>query len=316
LILVISHAADEHASAVLGELERLGAPALLLDLARFPQEVGLALTYDDGRRTIELTRSDGERVSLDACGAVWWRRPQPFEIAREIRVPSHVAFAYNESQEAFAGLWQVLDAHWINHPSRDEIAARKAYQLRIAQEVGLSIPETLVTNIPERARDFAERHGCANTVYKTFSATPLEWRETRILRPEEVSLLDRVRYAPVIFQEYIPAGADVRVTVVGDALFPAEIDTPSTSYPIDFRMDMENAAITPVDLPAEVERGLRALMARLEIVYGAIDMRRTPAGLHYFLEVNPAGQWLFIEQRTGQAITAALAKLLVQMDAE
>jgi hypothetical protein len=43
-------------------------------------------------------------------------------------------------------------------------------------------------------------------------------------------------------------------------------------------------------------------------------MRRTPAGEHIFLEVNPAGQWLFMEQRTGQGITDAFAQHLAVHD--
>lgn len=55
---------------------------------------------------------------------------------------------------------------------------------------------------------------------------------------------------------------------------------------------------------------LLALMERLGLVYGAIDMRLTPDGRYVFLEINTAGQWLFIEQATGQAISDALAATL------
>jgi len=55
---------------------------------------------------------------------------------------------------------------------------------------------------------------------------------------------------------------------------------------------------------------LRALMRRLGLVYGAIDLRLTPDGRYVFLEINPAGQFLYVEQQTGQPIAAALAALL------
>lgn len=185
----------------------------------------------------------------------------------------------------------------------------------MAQEVGLTIPRTLITNEPAAARAFvaAEPGG---TIYKAFSATEQEWRETRLLRPEEMAGLDNVAYAPVIFQEYVPAGVDLRITVIGDAIFPAAIHSQETSYPIDFRMDMSQARIEPATLPAETEASLLMLMARLGIVYGAIDMRRTPDGHDVFLEVNPAGQWLFIEQRTHHPITATLARHLATCGTE
>jgi glutathione synthase/RimK-type ligase-like ATP-grasp enzyme len=77
---------------------------------------------------------------------------------------------------------------------------------------------------------------------------------------------------------------------------------------------MENAKFEPTTLPVETEKRIFALMKRLGLVYGAIDLRRTPEGRHVFLEVNPAGEWRFVEERTGQPITKALAKLLIELD--
>jgi glutathione synthase/RimK-type ligase-like ATP-grasp enzyme len=136
------------------------------------------------------------------------------------------------------------------------------------------------------------------------------WRETRLLREEDIAHLETVRLAPVIFQEYVPAEVDLRITVVGDRLFPAAIYSQSTDYPVDFRMSLGQAAVSTAVLPQEIDMKLRELINRLGLLYGAIDMRRTPSGEHVFLEVNTAGEFLFIEERTGQEITKALADLL------
>jgi glutathione synthase/RimK-type ligase-like ATP-grasp enzyme len=310
-VLVVSWDGDEHAQAVLAELARLGAETYLLDLARFPRELRLAAHLKAPRqRSFTLESPERGRLDLGAVRTVWWRRPRPFTLHAELVRPAHQSFAYNEALEAMAGLWQALDARWVNHPTRDEVAARKLYQLRVAQEVGLRVPATLVTNHPDEARAFVEANGVGQVIYKAFSATEQAWRETRLIRPEEVGVLDSVAYAPVIFQEYVPAGADLRVTAIGEQLFAAAIYAGETTYPVDFRIDMGRARIEPAQLPAHITVGLRALMDRLGLVYGAIDMRRTPDGEHVFLEINPAGQWLFVESRAGLPITAALAREL------
>jgi glutathione synthase/RimK-type ligase-like ATP-grasp enzyme len=77
-------------------------------------------------------------------------------------------------------------------------------------------------------------------------------------------------------------------------------------------MDMANARVVPTDLPEEVETRLRAYRRALGLQYGAVDMRLRPDGTYVFLEINPAGRWLFVEDATGQPIAAALARLLVQ----
>jgi glutathione synthase/RimK-type ligase-like ATP-grasp enzyme len=232
----------------------------------------------------------------------------------ELRDPDGQQFAFVEAHNAVAGMWLTLDAFWINPPSRDEAAARKVYQLKAASESGFRVPETCVTNNPEHAREFIERRGSDHTVYKAFSGTMRAWRETRLLRSSELDLLANVKYAPVIFQEYIPAKVDLRITVVGERIFPASIYSQETDYKVDFRMTMDQARVEATELPPNVSGMLRALMSKLGLVYGAIDMRLTPDDEYVFLELNPAGQWLFIEQRTRQPITEAMAELMVTRD--
>jgi len=311
LILIISSERDEHAGAVANELTRLGVEQHLLDLSQFPENIGLILRYDGEAAPAALLRGvNGADIDLAKVRAVWYRRPQPFVLSPGLSRPSHRTFAYNESHEAIAGLWQMLDVFWMNHPTRDEVAARKAYQLGVARSSGLEIPPTLISNDPTEVRRFLAERGSNDTIYKSFSATQQEWRETRLMRDEELAVLDQVRHAPVIFQEYVPARFDVRVTVVGDQIFAAAIHSQDTQYLVDFRIDMNRAKVEPHDLPAETATSLLGFMQRLDLVYGAIDMRLTPDGRYVFLEVNPAGQWLFIEGRTGQRISAAVAETL------
>lgn len=313
MLLVVSRAGDSHTRVVLAKLAEIGSPVELLDLSSFPRDASLSLRRGSGQELLHALELPGNRrFSLDAVEVIWWRRPQGFELHAEISDPGYRAFALGELQEAFAGLWPSLDVFWINHPEKDRQAGRKAWQLGLAAGIGLNIPETLITSNPGTARAFIESRGPENTIYKSFSATAKDWRETRIVRPEELGLLDNVRFAPVIFQEYIPAEVDLRITIVGDRVFPAAIHSQETSYIYDFRMDMLNAQIEPCELPEDVEVRLLKLMRRLGLSYGAIDMRRTPAGQHVFLEINPAGQWLFVEDRTGQPITEALCSLMTE----
>jgi glutathione synthase/RimK-type ligase-like ATP-grasp enzyme len=104
---------------------------------------------------------------------------------------------------------------------------------------------------------------------------------------------------------------DLRVTIVGEDVFAAEIHSQTTEYKHDFRMAMHDAAIRSHTLPDAVVAKLQALMAALGLVYGALDLRLTPEGDYVFLEINPAGQWLFIEHHTGQPISDAIADALV-----
>lgn len=309
MILVVSHPGDDHAAAVMALLRRRGARPVLLDLARIPRQVHLAMTWD-GRRAedVRLVLGGGRSLCARDVEAVWWRRPGRFEPHPRAE-RSRREFVFREYSAAFEGLWLGLEARWVNHPARDDAASRKPWQLTQAQRLGLAIPRTLVTNDPALARDFVRSCRPGGTVFKALSATPSDWRETRLVRRQELARLGLVRYAPVIFQEYV-GGTDIRATLVGRRIFAAAVHAEETDYPADFRVVFDRARVEPVELPAPVERRLLRLAGSLGLAYAAFDLRRRPDGRYLFLEVNPSGQWLFVERRTGQPITEAVASLL------
>ncbi len=284
----------------------------MMDTAQFPSRASITQSFEAGVQRYEFL-TDGQRVNLALCGSAWWRRPLPFTLEPGI-APDAASFTYSECHEAMAGLWAVLNVKWVNPPLLDEAAHHKPHQLVVASEVGLAIPRTLITNDPGAARQFIADLGPERTIYKTFLASQECWRETRIMRREELAVLDRVRLAPVIFQEYIPAVADIRVTVLGPKMIATAIKPAPAGYQIDYRMDLDGAQFEPAELSSSTETGIRALMKRLGLVYGAIDLRRTQNHGDVFLEINPAGEWKFVEDKTGQPITEAMANLLVELD--
>lgn len=313
MILIISHPSDAHTQQVTRVLVERGVEPFLLDFSHFTSQSSIKLNFEGNFCEFVFHDNAWGKVDFKTVKSVWWRRPQQFCIPSEILDPHHRMFAMSEARELFGGLSGFLDAYWMNVPERDDLAHRKVFQLRLAQKLGMNLPDTLITNSPEAAREFIGRHGAQVTVFKAFSGTPQAWRETRLIGDLELSQLEAIRYAPVIFQKYIK-GSDIRVTVVGEYLYAAEIDIGSGDYPVDFRMNYENLRMKVIDLPKDIENTIRSLMTKLGLVYGAIDFKRTPEDQFIFLEINPAGQWLFVEHHTGQPITKAVADTLYALD--
>ncbi len=309
MILILSSDDDVHAQHVLHHIAERGHSATLLNLADFPKDAHLIFEAGQSKSRRQM-QYRGQTIDLSKVSSVWWRRPQPYGMHPDVTDPVLDHFAIREVDEAIQGLWLTLDAEWINVPHRDENASRKAWQLDVARSVGLTVPRTLITTDPDAARAFIDYEGVDRTIYKPFQGSEDAWRETRLLKAEELDKIDAVKYAPVIFQEYIEATCDLRVTVVGDQIFAAAIDSQKASYRVDFRMDM-NVAITPTTLAPETEASIRKLMSALGLTYGALDFRRRPNGEEVFLEINPAGQWLFVEDQTGQPISKAVADCLI-----
>ncbi len=312
MILVISYPDEEHTVNVIRLLENQGHEVVLVNMGDFPAQKGLSLTWSSDLNPAYSVEGPAGPVDLRRVQVAWWRRVRPFVLDDSVNA-SMRPFALSETTQAVNGMLNALPCRWINPRGADDAAHHKPYQWEVAHQVGLKLPRTLVTNQPETARAFIERVGVGKTVFKAFLSSFEDWRETRLIEREDMDRLELVRLAPVIFQEYIE-GVDLRITIIGDQVFAAEIDARQTSYPVDMRMVVGESIVKAVDLPAGVRQLLIRLQRQLGLDYGAIDMRRTAAGEYIFLEVNPAGQWLFVEEHTGLPITQAMADYLAAFD--
>ena len=191
----------------------------------------------------------------------------------------------------------------------------KPFQLTEATRLGLTIPKTLITNEPTEMRAFYNE--CrGEMIYKTMSALEYEYLDrviyTSPVTSDHLKVVDAVRATPCLFQEKIQKDFEVRVTVVGAQVFSAAIY--SQEYP-ESRDDWRNdprfrVRFEPYDLPTATRKSIVRLVSDLGLVFGAIDLIVTPSGDHIFLEINPTGQFGFVEERTGLPIFNAVADLL------
>jgi glutathione synthase/RimK-type ligase-like ATP-grasp enzyme len=307
MILIVTFPGNEHVEQV---RRHLRVDHVVVDQADLPERMALHAGTRGERLQLTLRLPDGRLVDLDEVRAVWMRRIRPFRLAPELD-PVGGQFAWSECQEALTGIWYSMAAFWMNHPLADEAAQRKVLQLRVALDVGLTVPETMITNDPVEAEAFLDRVGPGRVIRKAFRNIEPAPRTTTLVTAADRAKLGLVQHAPVIFQRFVAASADLRVTVVAGEVFAALIRS-DADHQVDYRPGLGTASVTAHRLPDDVTSGLLRLMDRLGLSYGAIDLRLTPEGEYVFLEVNPAGEYLFASQRTGQPVPEAIAAALTR----
>jgi hypothetical protein len=150
----------------------LTAESIVIDTAWFPASLSVQARFDGRAESLALALADGRRLDLAEVGAVWNRRISPLGLHQDLTDATARLFAWSESNEALQGLWYSLDCYWMNRPTADEVSQRKIRQLQLARQLGLSIPETLVTNDPLEAQAFIEQHGPERVVRKAFRNIP------------------------------------------------------------------------------------------------------------------------------------------------
>lgn len=312
MILIVSFPDNTHVERV---LEHLTRPATVFDIAEFPIRTRLGVRFGSGDDALSFTPEGGDELRLEEIGAVWYRRVRPIGLDPALTDATSRLFAWSESTEALTGLWHAMECFWMNPPAGDEAGQRKIRQLQVARQVGLVVPETLITNDPALAAAFVDSHGDGDVIRKAFRNIAEAPRSTAVVTQEDRSRIADVQYAPVTFQKFVPADVDLRVIVVEDEIFATSIRS-EPEFRTDYRLGIGSAEFSPYSLPDDVAAALLALHSRLGLAYGASDFRVTPDGEHVFLEVNPGGEYLFASERTGQPVPQAIAASLERHDRE
>jgi glutathione synthase/RimK-type ligase-like ATP-grasp enzyme len=303
-VLIVAHEMDLHAAAVSSHLRaHFGIDPLRIDLAEFPTTTARFVETGDVRSL------HWDVTDLESVRAVWWRRPARSTVARSVD-PDVDRFRQAECDHFAEGLLWSLDAVFVNDPGAQHRSARKLVQLGAARAVGLPVPDTVVTNDPAVAADFLTGLR-GRAIYKR-TGTGGAFSETRLVSADDLPRLSGITDSPTTFQEFIEGVCDVRIVWVAGQAWAVRIDSQTGAGWVDSRMD-NSVAFTPYDLDENVAASLHRLMESLGLVFGVIDMRVSAAdGQIYFLEVNPQGQFAYLEIKTGLPITRSVAALLAE----
>lgn len=319
MILIITNKLDPHVDWIIDVLKKRNIDFARFNTEDFPSKTTISWWADKKGFDGEMNLPSGKNFLLSQITACWYRRPLPAIIDREIFPEQAQNFAREESKEFLNFLWNSLTCSWINHPSSIRRAESKILQLCLASECGLSVPKTLMTNDSQKAKEFA--HLCNDSIAsKVLGRGEIEYQNdyyfiyTHKLSPENLQDLSSVRFAPVIFQKYIDKLVEIRATVFGDKIFACEIHSQDSEQT---KEDWRHYDFTKVKhdihkLPHHVEKSCLDLVKRLDLKFGAIDLILAPNGEYIFLELNPNGQWLWVEHLTDQPMSEALINLLTK----
>jgi hypothetical protein len=129
-----------------------------------------------------------------------------------------------------------------------------------------------------------------------------------LTQPVTETLLDAdaaLQLAPAIYQERIPGSRHLRVQCFGGEVYAAQLE----SADLDWRGNLD-IPCTVVELDGQLTARLQVVLRVLDLQMGIFDLKLTDDGDVVWLEVNPQGQFLFVEGLTGQDLTAAFAAFL------
>jgi hypothetical protein len=325
-ILIVSYPYDIHARAVAYAIRARGHVCEEFYCEDYPSLTTITLRASSRRDGVGqgsvVRHPDG---SFEALGGtfdtVWLRRRRAPQLPTSMH-PGDRKVAVSQCELCLSDLMAALDGpdvFWVNPVESDCTSDLKLYQLHQAIEAGLTIPETLISNDPDEIREFITRCG-GRAIHKLLQN--ITWKSqdgerffaccTTPLTCQDLPRDAVLRLSPGIFQPLLDKQFEVRVACFGNHLVALRIDSQSDDRArIDWRMGQWFVEMKPYDLPEEVAQKIRRFLDTTGLAYTALDFIVTPDGEHMFLESNPQGQFLWMEDRAGLPVLDVFSQYLI-----
>ncbi len=317
MVLIVTNKGDYTADFLILGLKASGIKFIRFNTEDFPDKVELILAIG-GDNPFGRLKIYGDEIELSEIRSVWYRRPFPCKPSEDITEDAAREFIVAEGQAALDGLWRLLNCVWVSHPDKLKIAEAKILQLKMAYDIGFIIPPTIITNSSDAAKDFYYAHH-QEVIYK-----PQRWSKitnedrvsliyTNVIDEHHIQQIDAVKYAPSLFQPYISKRVEIRVVVVDQNVFAVELH--SQDMP-EARQDWRRVNSTkiqhkPHQLPDDVQQKCITMVDAFGLKFSSMDFILTPDNQYVFLELNPNGQWAWIQQTCPEIkIREALIQLL------
>lgn len=305
-VVVLGWSTDGHVSSVLTHLQASGVSSICIDQIALWQET---VTFQPAVLRLKV---GGQEIS--SCSLVWNRRAYPTTIRYMSK--GEKEFARAEFAHTLFGSLRALCSSWFNSPEAVSHATYKAAQLHWAARDGrLRVPRTLITSNSSEAKAFVGRNDGCYVIKALYRAIIESDRAFHVMYTSPVDARVRKRWAdlkhsPCIIQEFIERQFDVRLNVIGDAVFATRLDTSHIAEAaVDGRRVRDHRDIrhSAIEAPDAIGRACRDMCAYFGLRFGAFDFVVGKDDVWYFLEVNPNGQWYWIEEMTGQPLSTAMA---------
>ena len=317
MLVILTNSEDATANYLCGRLRRENLPFARLDTDVLTDS--LEIEYSEFRTIMHLAKGS---LAPEDVSNIWLRRPREIStsVGDDVAERIHTRAEWAEALEGF--LSQIPIQKWMNHPTYNVMASHKIEQLTRAAGVGLRTPATIVTQSSETFKAFWKKY-CGKAVVKPLASGFLERatpeQDTNIftnqVELENMSFIERIKHCPTLFQELIDKREDVRVTVIDGDIHAVSMiaKEPNGSQLLDIRRDnMRDVQYSPVEPPQSVQKALLALVNSYNLRFAAIDFGIDRLGEWVFFEINPNGQWAWLDLAGASDIATSFLKAFRQ----
>lgn len=297
MLLIVTNRDDMAVDFLITKLEERNLPYFRLD-SDVASKYSITARY--GKHGIKrVLKTSQYYIDLDMVTCVWYRRAVRPDNPNKIEIEAG-HYISTEFRHLIEGILPYISVNvkWVNPIVSTELAERKPKQLQIAHECGLLIPETIISNSQKDIMEFCSYRNriICKPISQGLVSDESGWYSihTEEINFEDLNEASELNACPTQFQSLIPKGSDVRLTIIGEKFFCIKISSVADEK-IDWRAEKYSLVYEEHPVPEEIITGCKNLMKKFGLYYGAFDFVISTEGDWYFLEVNPAGEWAWLE---------------------
>lgn len=279
--------------------------------------------FSQGEVNIEFNLNDNIHIVYNETTlhpkniqCVWNRRPEKIHAGNfsDTAFSEHYRGEWRHSLDGF--FKQIPIPKWINHPYNNANAISKIEQLVRAREYGLLIPDSIVTQHRNKFDSFSKKHSFGIITKPISHGYVSDGDSVHNIYTTEINTNEcdftHLSNCPTLFQEKINKVSDIRISYIDGLMDAAEIIfTENGQQRLDIRKNnMEGVQYKPIELPKDIASNLERLVKSYSLRFAAIDMGIRSDGEWIFFEINPNGQWAWLDI---MGATKFHEKLLAQM---
>ncbi|MEZ9575319.1 RimK family alpha-L-glutamate ligase [Vibrio sp. 10N.261.55.F4] len=269
MILLVTNKRDLTTDYVVRELKLRGVSYVRLNTETL-NEHRCSIGYDsiDDWKIGDI---NGKKVT-----SAYFRRPCPTTTSHPTLTEGESEYLDMEWLSFLKSIYYRLDRKWLSSPTNIALAEDKPRQLLLASSLGFNVPQGIITNdvFTVMARTANE-----NLIAKPLRQALLKEKNESVVFTSQIPTLtpeydESIGFAPSIYQQEISKKYDVRVTVVGDKVFPVAIwSQTSEKTKVDWRQGGRIDLLHEhIDIPDDLKMKCIRLVRSLNLRFGAIDL--------------------------------------------
>lgn len=315
-VLVLTYGEDLHADYVTDYFSKNGYGFLRIDTENLIGNYNISFSTEKSCCIINTGDKD---YIIDSSWNIWNRRVMNPDVEKGL--PKDILnMIFEETERTWDGLLFSHKGRVVNRPQNHFFANNKIDQLNFAvnNSENIYVPDTIVSNNPTVVKNFYEKHK-GNVCFKLQKGVIIKSDEqyqtiyTNRVTKSDLEKIDLVATHPCLFQEYIEKNYEIRIIATEfDQVGIAIHSQKSEVSKIDFRKyDFDNVTYNHIELPNEIKQFCLKMIKHYGLHFGVFDFIFSINKEFVFLELNPNGQWLWLQLKSGYDLTELVAKNII-----